>query len=591
MAGRFITVRWAQPLSTLPAMRPAGSRMERPWFKHWPEGVPKAIEYPRIPLHQVLRDAAKALPDHTATVFYGAKLTYRELDEKADRFAAGLRGIGVKKGDRVGIMLPNSPTYLIAFFGVLRAGASVVQTNILYKARELEELYNDAGATVVVTLDIFLPNLLKAKPKTPIKHVIVADVKDFLPGLLAALYPIKKKKDLKKEGHWPLVVPREPWVSQFMDLLASPPQPGKEPPVDPANDVAVFQYTGGTTGTPKGAMLTHHNLVANVYQCAAWVPFSKPGQEVMMAALPMFHVFGLTVAMLIAVKLGATIVLHPNPREIEKILKLITKHRPTLFPGVPTMYVGLLSHPRLAKANLRGIRACLSGAAPLPMEVRRRFEQLTGGKLVEGFGLTEASPVTHANPLTEGGLVKECIGIPLPDTDAKVVDAEAGVKEMPMGEPGELVIKGPQVMKGYWNKPDETARVLRDGWLYTGDIARIDEDGYFYIVERKKDMIIASGYNVYPREVEEVLFKHPAVQEAAVIGVPDPYRGETVKAFVILKAGAAATAEELITYSKEHLAAFKVPKAIEFRAELPKSMVGKVLRRTLREEELKKRAT
>ena len=545
MAGRFITVRWAQPLSTLPAMRPAGSRMERPWFKHWPEGVPKAIEYPRIPLHQVLRDAAKALPDHTATVFYGAKLTYRELDEKADRFAAGLRGIGVKKGDRVGIMLPNSPTYLIAFFGVLRAGASVVQTNILYKARELEELYNDAGATVVVTLDIFLPNLLKAKPKTPIKHVIVADVKDFLPGLLAALYPIKKMKDLKKEGHWPLVVPREPWVSQFMDLLASPPQPGKEPPVDPANDVAVFQYTGGTTGTPKGAMLTHHNLVANVYQCAAWVPFSKPGQEVMMAALPMFHVFGLTVAMLIAVKLGATIVLHPNPREIEKILKLITKHRPTLFPGVPTMYVGLLSHPRLAKANLRGIRACLSGAAPLPMEVRRRFEQLTGGKLVEGFGLTEASPVTHANPLTEGGLVKECIGIPLPDTDAKVVDAEAGVKEMPMGEPGELVIKGPQVMKGYWNKPDETARVLRDGWLYTGDIARIDEDGYFYIVERKKDMIIASGYNVYPREVEEVLFKHPAVQEAAVIGVPDPYRGETVKAFVILKAGAAATAEEL----------------------------------------------
>ena len=571
-------------------MRPPGSRMERPWFKHWPEGVPKAIEYPRIPLHQVLRDAAKALPDHTATLFYGAKLTYRELDEKADRFAAGLRGIGVKKGDRVGVMLPNSPMYLIAFFGILRAGGTVVQTNILYKARELEELYADAGATAVVTLDIFLPNVLKAKPNTPIKHVVVADAKDFLPGLLAALYPIKKKKDMKKEGHWPLVVPREPWVSRFMDLLASPPQPGKEPPVDPATDVAVFQYTGGTTGTPKGAMLTHHNLVANVYQCAAWVPFSKPGQEVMMAALPMFHVFGLTVAMLIAVKLGAAIVLHPNPREIGAILKLITKHRPTLFPGVPTMYVGLLGHPRLAKANLRGIRACLSGAAPLPMEVRRRFEQLTGGKLVEGFGLTEASPVTHANPLTEGGLVKECIGIPLPDTDAKVVDPEAGVKEMPMGETGELVIKGPQVMKGYWNKPDETARVLRDGWLYTGDIARIDEDGYFYIVERKKDMIIASGYNVYPREVEEVLFKHPAVQEAAVIGVPDPYRGETVKAFVILKAGATATAEELMAYSKEHLAAFKVPKAVEFRAELPKSMVGKVLRRTLREEEMKRRA-
>jgi len=562
--------------------------MERPWFKHWPEGVPKTIEVPKVPLHQILRDTAKAHPDQIATVFYGAKLTYRELDEKADRFAAGLRGIGVRKGDRVAMIFPNSPMYLIAFFGILRAGASVVQTNILYKARELEELYKDSGATVVVTLDIFLPNLLKAKPNTPVKHVIVSDVRDFLPGLLAALYPIKKRKDLKKEGHWPLVVPSGPWVSQFMDLLRNPPEPGKEPAVDPENDVAVFQYTGGTTGTPKGAMLTHRNLVANVYQCVAWVPFAKPGREVMMAALPMFHVFGLTVAMLISVKLGATLILHPNPRETATILKLITKHRPTLFPGVPTMYIGLLGHERLAKANLRGIRACLSGAAPLPMEVRRRFEDLTGGKLVEGYGLTEASPVTHANPLVEGALVKECIGLPFPSTEAKVVDPDAGVTEMPLGETGELVIKGPQVMKGYWNKPDETARVIRDGWLYTGDIARIDEDGYFYIVERKKDMIIASGYNVYPREVEEVLFQHPAVLEAAVIGVPDPYRGETVKAFVVLKPGATATAEELMAYGKERLAPFKAPKAIEFRAELPKSMVGKVLRRTLREEELKK---
>ncbi|MEK6851636.1 MAG: long-chain fatty acid--CoA ligase, partial [Candidatus Thermoplasmatota archaeon] len=536
----------------------------------------------------ILRDTARELPDHTATVFYGAKLTYRELDEKADRFASGLRGIGVKRGDRVGLILPNSPMYLIAFFGALRAGATVVQTNLLYKARELEELYADAGATVVVTLDLFLPNLLKAKPKTPIKHVVVADAKDFLPGLLGALYPIKKKKDLKKEGHWPLVVPREPWVSRFTDLLASTPEPGKEPAVDPANDVAVLQYTGGTTGTPKGAMLTHGSLIANVYQGMSWIPGSKPGAETMLAALPMFHVFGLTVAMLIPVKLGATIVLHPNPREIGSILKLITKHRPTLFPGVPTMYIGLLKHPRLAKANLRGIRACLSGAAPLPMEVRRQFEKLTGGKLVEGYGLTEASPITHANPLTDDGLVKECIGIPLPDTDAKVVDQETGTREMPMGEPGELILKGPQVMKGYWGKRDETAKVLKDGWLYTGDIAKIDEDGYFHIVERKKDMIIASGYNVYPREVEEVLFQHAAVEEAAVIGVPDAYRGETVKAFVVLKTGSTATDQEVIAFCKERLAAFKVPKAIEFRKELPKSLVGKVLRRTLRDEELAK---
>ena len=471
---------------------------------------------------------------------------------------------------------------------MLRAGGAVVQTNPLYKPRELEELYADAGATVVVTLDIFLPNLLKAKPKTPVKHVVVADVGDFLPGLLAKLYPIKKKKDLKKEGHWPLKIPREPWVHTFRDLLETPAEPGKEAAVDVEKDVAVFQYTGGTTGTPKGAMLTHYNLVANVHQGVAWLPHAKPGGDRMMAALPMFHVFGLTVAMLVSVKLAASMVLHPNPREIDKILKLVTKTKPTLFPGVPTMYVAMLNHPKLGKADLRSIKACLSGAAPLPLEVSRKWEKMTGGKLVEGYGLSEASPITHANPLTPDGLVKECIGLPVPDTDVKIVDPETGTREMPPGEPGELCIRGPQIMKGYWGKPEETANVLRDGWLYTGDIAKIDEDGYFHIVERKKDMIIASGYNVYPREVEEILFQHPAVQEAAAIGVPDPYRGETVKAFVVLKAGSTATDQEVIAFCKERLAAFKVPKAIEFRKELPKSLVGKVLRRTLRDEELAK---
>jgi len=562
--------------------------MERPWHKHWPKGVPKSIEIPRTALHQLLRDTAKAHPDQVATVFYGAKLTYRQLDDYADRFAAGLRKLGVTRGDRVGLILPNSPQYIIAFFGVLRAGGAVVQTNPLYKPRELEELYADAGATVVVTLDIFLPNLLKAKPKTPVKHVVVADVGDFLPGLLAKLYPIKKKKDLKKEGHWPLKIPREPWVHTFRDLLETPAEPGKEAAVDVEKDVAVLQYTGGTTGTPKGAMLTHYNLVANVHQGVAWLPHAKPGGDRMMAALPMFHVFGLTVAMLVSVKLAASMVLHPNPREIDKILKLVTKTKPTLFPGVPTMYVAMLNHPKLGKADLRSIKACLSGAAPLPLEVSRKWEKMTGGKLVEGYGLSEASPITHANPLTPDGLVKECIGLPVPDTDVKIVDPETGTREMPPGEPGELCIRGPQIMKGYWGKPEETANVLRDGWLYTGDIAKIDEDGYFHIVERKKDMIIASGYNVYPREVEEILFQHPAVQEAAAIGVPDPYRGETVKAFVVLKAGSTATDQEVIAFCKERLAAFKVPKAIEFRKELPKSLVGKVLRRTLRDEELAK---
>jgi long-chain acyl-CoA synthetase len=562
--------------------------MDRPWHGHWPTGVPKTIQYPNVSLHHLLRDAAKSFGGVTATKFYGASMTYAELDEAADRFAAGLRKIGVKKGDRVGILLPNAPGFLIAFFGVLRAGGVVVQTNPLYKPRELEDLYADAGASVVVCLDIFLHNLLKAKPKTPIEHVVVADAADWLPWLLSKLYPIKKKRDLKKEGHWPLVVPNEPWVHTFEELLESPPASGAEPAVDPESTVAVLQYTGGTTGTPKGAMLTHRNLVANVYQGCAWIPDAKPGQERMMAALPMFHVFGLTVAMLVSVRLGATMILHPNPREIKSILKLVNKQRPTLFPGVPTMYVAMLNHPNLRKTNMRSIKACLSGAAPLPLEVRRNFERETGGKLVEGYGLTEASPITHANPLTADGLVKEGIGIPMPDTDARLVDVETGTREVPAGESGELAVRGPQVMKGYWGKPEETANVLRGGWLYTGDVAKMDGDGYFTIVERKKDMIIASGYNVYPREVEEVLFEHPAIAEAAVVGLPDPYRGETVMAFVVLKAGATAKEEEIVAFCKERVAAFKVPKRVEFRTELPKSLVGKVLRRALREEELAK---
>jgi len=560
--------------------------VDRPWYAHWPTGVPKSLTYPKAPLHQLLRDAAKAHGDTTATMFYGATLTYRELDEKADRFATGLRKIGVKKGDRVALMLPNLPAYIIAFFGVLRAGGTVVQTNPTYTPRELVELWSDAGATVVVALDIFLPNALKAKPETMVKHVVVVDAKDFLPGLLAVLYPIKKKKDLKKAGHYPLVVPEEPWILAFTDLVATKAEPGKEPPTDPDKDVAVLQYTGGTTGTPKGAMLTHANLFANVLQGVAWIPHME--HERFLAAIPMFHVFGLTVAMLIPIRMGATMILYPNPREIGAVLKVITKSKPTIFPGVPTMYVAMLNHPKLGRADLHSVRVCLSGAAPLPLEVKRKWDTATGGRLVEGYGLSEASPITHANPLTEDGLVKECIGLPFPDTDCRIVDVETGTREMPRGEPGELTIKGPQVMKGYWGQKEETEQVLRDGWLYTGDVAKIDEDGYFHIVERKKDLIIASGYNVYPREVEEVLFQHPAVQEAAAVGIPDAYRGETVKAFVVLKTGKTATEAEIVAFCKERLAPFKVPKQVEFRKDLPKSLVGKVLRRTLREGELAK---
>jgi len=562
----------------------AEAEVPRPWHKHWPEGVPKHIEYPEIPLQELLRRTVDKHPDWNAIMFYGKRITYAELDDLVNRFAAGLRGLGVKKGDRVSLLLPNTPHFFVAFFGVLRAGGVVVQTNILYTPRELEDLYNDAGVQTVVTLDIFWHNLAKAKPKTRVSNVIIGDVGDFLPFPLRQLYPIRKRGDLKKEGHWPLDIPREPWVHRFRDFVRTAPQPGSEPPVNPAEDVAVLQYTGGTTGVPKGAMLTHRNLVVNALQDNAWLPWKRTEQERILGVIPLFHVYGLTTVLTAAVSDGAEVILHPNPREIDAILKLINKRRPTLFPGVPTMYIAILRNPKLAKYDLKSIKACVSGSAPLPNEVRHEFERVTGGKLVEGFGLTEASPITHANPLV--GLIKEGIGIPWPDTDSKIVEIDDASKDVPQGGIGELAIRGPQVMKGYWNKPAETANVLHDGWLLTGDIGRMDEDGYFFIVDRKKDMILCSGYNVYPREVEEVLYMHPAVQEAAAIGVPDPYRGESVKAFVVLKAGQTATAEDVIAFCKGKLAPFKVPKQVAFEKELPKTMVGKVLRRELKEREL-----
>lgn len=559
--------------------------MERPWHRHWPTGVPKTIDYPDIPVERVLREAADAHGEAVATVFYGARLTYKEIDEAADRFAAGLRRIGVQPGDRVGLIAPNSPPFVIAFFGILRAGAVVVQTNVQYTPRELGILYTDAGAKVVVTLDLFLNKVLTAKPQTPIEHVVVIDLKDFLPGLLSVFYPIRRRSDLKKAGAWPLAIPAGPWVHRFRELLETPPERGREPQnVDP-DAVAVLQYTGGTTGTPKGAMLTNRSVIANACQSASWVPGTQPASERNLVAIPMFHSYGLTAGLMVSVRLASTMILVPDPRDLKHLLKTIDRERPTLFPAVPTLYVALMGHPRLRKSDMKGIAACLSGAAPLPIEVRRRWESLTGGKLVEGYGLTEATTVVCANPLTKDGLVKEGAGIPFPDTDVRIVDLETGTRDLPVGEAGELLVRGPQVMKGYWNHPEETAATLRGGWLYTGDIARMDEDGYLFIVERKKDLIIASGFNVYPREVEEVLYMHPAVLEAAAIGVPDPYRGETVKAFVALKPGAVATEPEIIAFCRERLAAFRVPHQIEFRAELPKSQVGKVLRRALRDED------
>ncbi len=547
--------------------------------------MPRSLTYPDIPVDELLRRAAKQFRDRPAVTFYGKSLSYAELDAAIDRFAAGLQAIGIHPGDRVSLVLPNTPHFVIAFFAVLRAGAIVVQTNPLYTPRELEALWKDAGVETVVALDLFWHNVSRARASTRMKRVVVCDVGEFLKTPLRQLYPIKKRRDLKKQGHWPLVIPREDGVYRFSDLSRTPANRHRGVRRSP-DDVALFQYTGGTTGTPKGAMLTHRNLVANAMQTAAWLPAGSQGPERVLGAIPLFHVYGLTAVMLFSIVMGNEMILYPNPREIDQILKLINKTKPSLFPGVPTMYIAILRNPKLSRYDLRSIRACISGAAPLPNEVRKQFEAATGGRLVEGYGLTEASPVTHCNPLN--GVVKECIGIPFPDTDAKIVDPEDPSKEPPQGEVGELAIRGPQVMKGYWNKPEETAMVLHDGWLLTGDLARMDDDGYFSIVDRKKDMIICSGYNVYPREVEEVLFMHPAVAQAAAIGIPDPYRGETVKAFVVLKAGQTATEADVIAFCKERLAAFKVPKAVEFEKELPMSLVGKVLRRQLRERELAK---
>lgn len=550
---------------------------DRPWFKFWPEGVPKTIEYPEQPLQAFLEQSARKYPDNAAILFYGKKTAFAELLSQARAFAAGLQALGVEKGDRVSLFMPNVPQFVVSFFGGLLAGAVIVQTNPLYTARELEAQLKDSGSETIVAVDFLFPVVAEARKKVPLKNVVVADIKDALRFPLSALYPIKKKRD----GRAVKIQPK-PWIHRFKGIVRTDPKKMKPVSVDPKEDIAVLQYTGGTTGTPKGAMLTHYNLVANTMQSNAILPDREEGKEVFLTAIPLFHVYGLTTAMLCSVSLGATMIVHPDPREIVALVKLINKHRPSIFPGVPALYVAIINHPLVKKMDVTSIRACISGSAPLPMEVKRKFDSLTGGKVVEGYGLTEASPVTHCNPLY--GKVKECIGLPVADTESGIVDLEEGMQELPANEKGELVVRGPQVMKGYWGNPDETAEALRGSWLHTGDIAYMDKDGYFHIVDRKKDMILVSGYNVYPREVEDVLFEHPAVKEAAVVGAPHPKSGELVKAFIALKEGKTATKEQLQKHCRQSLAPYKIPREVEFREELPKTAVGKILRRELKDE-------
>ncbi|HZA84168.1 MAG TPA: long-chain fatty acid--CoA ligase, partial [Actinomycetes bacterium] len=539
-----------------------------PWLDNYPPGVPEHVTVPPASLARLLDDAARDFPHAPALHFEGRTISYAQLAEQARRVAGALAGLGVGRGTRVGLVLPNCPQAVTALFGALRLGATVVQNNPLYTERELGHQLADAGAEVVVCLDLVYERIKALRGRTAIREVVVTSVLDELPALKRTLAPYTRRGKAASAA----IAKDEP-VRRWRELLGSAPQGPREPAeVDPDRDLALLQYTGGTTGVSKGVMLTHHNLRANVEQVRAWFPDADPGREVMMAVLPFFHVYGLTVCLLLGVRLGAALVLQPR-FELDSVLSAVDRFRPTLFPGVPTMYVAVNNAVEKGGHDLSSIKACLSGAAPLPMEVAERFERFSGGRLVEGYGLSEASPVAIANPIY-GKRKAGTIGMPLPDTLARIADPNDPDRSLPPGEPGELAIAGPQVMQGYWNRPDETAAVLRDGWLLTGDMAVMDEEGYFAIVDRKKDLIIAGGYNVYPREVEEVLYEHPKVLEAAVAGVPDAYHGEVVKAFVVLRPGEQATVDEIREFAKARLAGYKVPGAVEFRDDLPKTLVG-----------------
>jgi long-chain acyl-CoA synthetase len=556
---------------------------EHPWLKLYDNGVPAHIDYPAIPLFGLLEESARKYPDSPCTIFKGAIISYREMNEMTDRLAAGIAALGIKKGDRVGLMMVNTPQFVLSFFGIIKAGAIAVAINPLYSAREIIHQVNDAGIEVMFVMSNFYKLVKQAQPNTKIKKIVVSNLKEYLPPVVALLFTLAKEK---KGGFRVELTEGDIW---FKDLIAQH-KAEERPKLDIGpEDEAIYQYSGGTTGISKGAIGLHRNLVANAMQVRSWMPEAEDGKEVVLTAIPLFHVYGLVAAMLFAIYSGAGMVMIPDPRDIKDVLTSIQKYKASIFPGVPTQYNAINNNPDViaGKYNLSSIKGCISGSAPLMRETKDKFEALTGGKLVEGYGLSEAPTATHCNPLF-GEIRAGSIGIPLPDVDCKIVSLEDGVTTLKPGEVGELCIKGPQVMKGYHNMPTETANTLRDGWLYTGDIAKMDEDGYFYIVDRKKELIKPGGYQVWPREVEEVIATYPKVLEVGVAGVVDAYRGETVKAWVVLKPGETATGEEIREYCKKNIAPFKVPTDVEFRTELPKTTVGKVLRRELVREHMEK---
>jgi long-chain acyl-CoA synthetase len=540
----------------------ATPKTDKLWFRSWPAEVPRTLEYPDVPLHEILRRTAKAHGEKVALIFHDKETTYAELDTLSDKFAAALASLGVVKGDRVAVYLPNIPQFIIAYYGILKAGAVVTAISPLHKEREVEYQLRDSGAEIIVTLDSLCPIVENVWEKTLLKNAITTSIQAFAPEIA-----------------------QKPRVHSFQQLLGKTTPSPPDVKIDSAQDLAALQYTGGTTGTAKGAMLTHRNLVANTLQFAAWIK-GTVARETFLTALPLFHIYGMTTSMNVPISLAAKMVLLPR-FDTATALEAIQRHRVTVFCGVPTMYAGLLANPDLAKYDLTSIRVCISGASPLPPQVQRRFMDVTGGLLAEGYGLTEASPVTHCNPVdrTMRTVRVGSIGLPLTGTEACIFDLETGTKMLRVGETGELAVHGPQVIRGYWRNPEETALVLRGGWLFTGDIARMDSDGYFYVTDRKKDLIKYRDYSVYSREVEDVLYEHPAVRLCAVVGKPDPAAGEVPKAFIVLKDGAKTTREEIMIFVKERVAPYKQLREVEFRKELPISSAGKVLKRVLKEEE------
>lgn len=549
--------------------------MERVWHRYYEAGVPGTLVYPDKSLPELIAETAARKADDVAVEFLGTTISYAAFWSQVLRFAEALSRLGVEEGTRVAVMLPNCPQVMVSIHAVLWLGGIVVMTNPLYVERELEYQWTDAGAEILVILDHLFPRAEKVIPRTRIRKTVVTSIAEVLPEASSGLYPVSDRlKMLATQVSW------GEDVLHYMPLIEASPEIGADCRAA-LDDIALLQYTGGTTGTPKGVMLTHRNLTCNTVQVAQWLTGVPEGRDRFLSIIPFFHSFGMTVALNVPLYTGCASIVVPRFSALE-LMKTINETRPTIFPGVPTLFLAIVNDPKVRSYDISSIRLCITGSAPMPIDAMRRFQDLTGGVIIEGYGLTEASPVTHINPVS--GLQKcGTIGPPLPDTDQRVIDLNGEGRDVAPGEVGELLIRGPQVMRGYWGKPEETADTLRDGWLATGDVVRMDEDGYITIVERKKDVVLTLGYNVYPREIEEVLYEHPKILDAAVIGVLDANRGEVVRACIVLRPGEKAGVKEILAFCRERLAAYKVPRQIEFRDSLPKTSVGKISRKDLRQ--------